>query len=114
MMSMVKPRIAPINGAKNIKTIVLVQPERITTFTPPLATAAPRYPPSRACEELVGSQSSQVIIFHDIAQKRAQNMTSGVTNEISIIPLPIVFATAVPTRNIAEKLKNVWVIKVVK
>jgi len=96
-----------MNGARNMKIIVLVHPDRITTWIPPFAIAAPRYPPRRACDELVGSQSSQVIIFHEIAQKSPQNMTRGVTNEILIIPLHIVFATAVPTMNTAEKLKNV-------
>lgn len=45
-------------------------------------------------------------IFQVIAQNNAQNITSGVTNDISIIPFPIVFATAVPTINMATKLKN--------
>jgi hypothetical protein len=47
-MRILKPRRAPIIGAKNMKIIVLVQPERITAWIPPLASAAQRYPPRRA------------------------------------------------------------------
>lgn len=105
-MRIKNPRIAPITGARKINMRVLVQPETITTWIPPLATAAPRYPPRSACEELVGSQSHQVIRFQLMAPRSAQNITIGVTNDISIIPFPIVLATAVPTTNIAKKLKE--------
>lgn len=97
---------APIIGARNINIIVLVQPERITTLIPPLAIADQRYPQRSACDELVGSQSHQVIRFQDIAPINPKKITIGVTNDISIIPFPIVFATAVPTMAIAEKLKK--------
>lgn len=105
-MRSVKPRAAPISGARKINISVFVHPESITTWSPPLATAAPRYPPRSACDELVGRASHQVRMFQLIAQNNAQNITSGVTKEISIIHFPIVFATAVPTINIATKLKN--------
>lgn len=101
----INPRVAPISGARKIKIIVLVHPDRITTWSPPFAIAAPRYPPRRACDELVGRASHQVRMFQLIAQNKAQNITRGVTKDISIIPFPIVFATAVPTMKIATKLK---------
>src|ERR1041385_6774884 len=41
-----------------------------------------------------------------MAPMRAARMTSFVTTERSIIPLPIVFATAVPITKAATKLKN--------
>jgi hypothetical protein len=75
----VKPRTAPIIGARKIKMMVFVQPERITAWIPPLASAAPRYPPRSACEELVGSQSHQVIRFQEMAPRSQANMTTGVT-----------------------------------
>lgn len=93
-------------GAKKIKRIVFVHPARITTWIQPFASAAQRYPPISAWEELVGSQSHHVMRFQAIAPPSQQNMTRGVTKAISIIQLPIVFATAVPTINTATKLKN--------
>ena len=42
-------------------------PAPMITPNPPLVMAAPATPLTRACEELVGSASSQVVIFHAIA-----------------------------------------------
>src|SRR4029453_2917577 len=44
--------------------------------------------------------------FHAMAPTRPASITSGVTIERSIIPLPRVFATWVPSTNAATKLKN--------
>src|SRR5688572_31154792 len=44
--------------------------------------------------------------FQTIAPNRPPRMTLGSTIETSIIPLPMVFATAVPPKNAAMKLKN--------
>src|SRR3989344_8059786 len=59
-----------------------------------------------ACEELVGRPRYQVIRFHIIAPKSPPSTTIGVTTLISIRPLPMVFATAVPKTKNAMKLKN--------
>src|SRR5690242_283905 len=59
-----------------------------------------------ACEELEGSPQYQVITFQTIAPTSAASTTLGVTTLVSIIPDPIVFATAVPTVKAAAKLKN--------
>jgi len=47
-----------------------------------------------------------VIRFQTIAPSKPPNTTLGVTIEVSIIPEPTVFATAVPTVNAAARLKN--------
>src|ERR1051325_8146871 len=59
-----------------------------------------------ACEELVGRPRYQVMRSQMIAPIRPPKMTAKLTAESSIIPLPIVFATAVPNVNAATKLKN--------
>src|SRR3982751_1447258 len=57
-----------------------------------------------ACDELDGRPKNQVIRFQMIAPSSAPRMTFASTNETSIIPLPIVLATAVPTVKSAAKL----------
>ena len=47
-----------------------------------------------------------MIRSHAIAPTRAPKITANVTTWTSIIPFPIVFATAVPKPNAATKLKN--------
>src|SRR5258706_6920088 len=59
-----------------------------------------------AWDELVGKPKYHVIRSHTIAPTRPPRITPKVTTEISIIPLPIVLATAVPKPNAATKLKN--------
>src|SRR5947207_8352998 len=76
------------------------------TPSPALATAAPAYPPISACEELVGNPKYHVIRSHTIAPTRPPKITAEVTAEMSIIPLPTVFALAVPDVNAATKLKK--------
>ena len=63
-------------------------------------------PPIRAWEELVGRPSSQVMRFQEIAPRSPAKTTTGVTAAISIIPVPIVWATAVPKMRKATKLKK--------
>jgi hypothetical protein len=60
----------------------------------------------RACELLVGRPKYQVIKSHTIAPIKPPKITANVTAFRSIMPLPIVFATAVPNVNAATKLKN--------
>jgi hypothetical protein len=50
-----RPSNRPISGERTMKISVLVQPLGIIAPKPALATAAPAYPPTKACEELVGS-----------------------------------------------------------
>ena len=59
-----------------------------------------------ACDELVGNPKYQVIRSQMIAPRRPAKITPNVTAFKSIMPVPIVFATAVPNPNAATKLKN--------
>ena len=59
-----------------------------------------------ACEELVGRPKYQVMRSQMIAPINPPKITPNVTAWMSIIPLPIVFATAVPNPKAATKLKN--------
>jgi hypothetical protein len=59
-----------------------------------------------ACDELDGIPKLHVIRFHAIAPSSAANTTFGFTIDTSIIPLPTVLATAVPTVNNARKLND--------
>jgi hypothetical protein len=59
-----------------------------------------------ACEELVGRPKYQVMRSHVMAPNRPEKITAKVTTLMSIIPEPMVFATAVPNPNAATKLKN--------
>ncbi len=107
------PRTNPITGATTMKIRVLVQPLAIITpgaLRHPCrmlarAKAAPAYPPINACEDDVGNPSSHVSTSHTIAPSKPAKTTYWVTISSSIIPLPIVLATAVPSRNAARKLK---------
>src|SRR5260370_33688090 len=67
--------------------------------------AAPAYPPSRACDELVGNPNHQVSRSHVIAPISPAKITYGVTYLRSIIPVPTVLATPVPMTKAATKLK---------
>src|SRR5690348_14923215 len=58
-----------------------------------------------ACEELEGRPKTQVIRFQMIAPSRPPRTTFASTIETSIIPFPMVLATAVPTVKSAAKLK---------
>ena len=73
---------------------------------PTLAMAAPAYPPIRAWEDEDGSPKYQVIRFQKIAPRRPPSTTSEFTTVMSISPDPIVFATAVPKKKAAAKLKK--------
>jgi hypothetical protein len=68
--------------------------------------AAPAYPPIKAWEELLGRPKYQVMRFQETAPRSPHRITVGVTEEISIIPLPMVAATVVPNTRKAIKLKN--------
>ena len=59
-----------------------------------------------ACDELVGRPMYQVIRSQTIAPISPAKITAKVTARMSIIPEPIVFATAVPNPKAATKLKK--------
>ena len=59
-----------------------------------------------ACDELVGRPKYQVIRSQTIAPISPAKITAKVTIVTSIMPVPTVFATAVPKANAATKLKN--------
>src|SRR5438270_3433224 len=69
------------------------------------ATAAPAYPPIKACDDDVGSAHHQVSKSQTIAPVRPARTTYWVTASRRTMPLPMVFATAVPKKNAARKLK---------
>jgi hypothetical protein len=99
----------PMSGDKTMNSRVFVHAVQLahnTAAIPPLATAAPAYPPMSACEELVGSASHHVSRLHRIAPVSPAKITGSVTIVMSTVPLPIVCATAVPNTNAATKLKN--------
>src|SRR5215208_7216589 len=73
---------------------------------PALATAAPERPPIKACDELDGMPKYQVMRFQTMAPSSAPMMRLGVMTAGSMIPVPIAWATAVPTVNAAMKLKK--------
>src|SRR6185503_14615865 len=100
------PPAMPIRGERKMKMIGLTHPAAISAFTPAFATAAPPYPPMIACEELEGSPTHHVIKSQTIAPNSPARMTKGSTIEMSIIPLPMVLATAVPNPKAATKLKK--------
>ena len=95
----------PITGASTMKISVLVQPDAMSDPQPALAIAAPAYPPTRACDELVGRPTHQVIRSQRIAPTRPPKITAEATMARSIMPRPIVEATAVPKPKAARKLK---------
>ena len=106
MIVRIQATTRPISGARMMKISVFVHPEGLIAANPARATAAPAYPPMSACEELVGRPKYQVMRSHTMAPKRPPKITPNVTTWTSIIPLPIVFATAVPKPNAATKLKK--------
>ena len=71
-----------------------------------MTTAAPAYPPMSACDELVGRPRYQVMRSQTMAPTSPEKMTASVTELMSIMPAPTVFATAVPNPNAATKLKK--------
>ena len=64
-----------------MKRIGLIQPEAMMAPAPALATAAPPYPPRRACDEELGSPSHQVMRFQTMAPISAARMTLASTAE---------------------------------
>ena len=96
----------PMSGATTMNTSVLTQPWAMIAPKPALATAAPAYPPTNACEEDVGSPSHQVARSQMIAPSSPPRITVASTSVRSIIPPPIVFAMAVPNTNAATKFQN--------
>src|SRR5262249_12403173 len=102
----VRPAVRPMSGERKMKMIVLVQPLGTMAANPAFATAAPAYPPTSACDELVGRPKYQVMRSQMIAPARPPKITEKVTMLMSIMPAPTVRATAVPNVNAATKLKN--------
>src|SRR3954462_9945390 len=60
---------------------------------PPATQVAPIRPPNRACDELEGSPTYQVVRFHRIAPTSPAKITTGVISLSSSRPPEIVFAT---------------------
>src|SRR5208282_1886286 len=102
----VRLKASPMTGATTMKIRVLYHPVAMITCHPDRMTAAPAYPPIKACEEEVGSPHHQVSRSQTIAPKSPVITTYWVTLSTWIMPPPMVLATAVPRRNAATKLKN--------
>src|SRR5678815_1055798 len=68
MIEMMSPR--PMTGDMTINTRVFVHPEGMSDSQPALAIAAPAYPPTSACDELVGRPMYHVIRSHKMAPSR--------------------------------------------
>src|SRR5215204_3553039 len=96
----------PTNGEITMNCAILIRPGTSTDCGPAPTTAAPTKPPIKAWEDDVGRPSHQVIRFHTIAPATPASRMCGVTAFESITPLPIVFATCVPSTANATKLKN--------
>ena len=95
-----------MRGDTTMKISVFVHPAGMITPSPALAMAAPAYPPMSACDELVGRPTYQVMRSQTMAPTSPEKITASVTELMSIMPEPTVFATAVPNPNAATKLKN--------
>ena len=103
----VSARMNPIIGDSTINNSVLLQPcGMMTCSVKALAMAAPAYPPIKACEDEVGSPHHHVSRSQMIAPKSPVSTTYWFTKAKSIMPLPMVLATAVPSTKAATKLKN--------
>jgi hypothetical protein len=96
----------PRSGETMMKSSGSVHPPGIRAPKPAFAMAAPAYPPSRACDDELGIPPYQVTRSQTIAPMSPPRMTLGSTTSMSISPLPIALATAVPTTKAAMKLKN--------
>ena len=73
--------------------IVLVMPDHTSADEPALIRAAPISPPMRACDELVGSPSHQVMMSHRHAPTSVDMMRFSSMMPISMMPVPMVPAT---------------------
>ena len=82
-------RRRPAAGSCDITT------EKFTPEAPAPISTAPIRPPNRACEELDGSPSSQVIRFHRIAPTSPAKIIVGVTRASLTMPPEMVLATSV-------------------
>src|SRR3954453_7964616 len=101
------PSRKPIVGESTMNSSSMPQPQpNVIACSPDLAIAAPAMPPTKACEELVGRASSQVMMFQTIAPVSPPQTTQMSIAFLSTSPLPIVAATPVPNANAATKLKN--------
>ncbi len=89
-----------------MNTRILASPGSSREPKPALATAAPAYPPIKACEELVGIPKYQVIRFQMMAPRSPPRMTHWSTTLASTTPLPTVLATWTPKPKAATKLKK--------
>src|SRR5688572_6171589 len=98
--------VIPSTGETTINATGSTQPPRINAPNPAFAMAAPAYPPSRAWDDELGSPRYHVTRSQMIAPSSPARITSGSTMLISIKPLPMVLATAVPTAKAATKLKK--------
>ena len=101
-IAMIMPKI----GARKMKSAVLITPQAMIDPKPAAATPAPTRPPTKAWLLLDGIPRNQVSRFQVIAPISAAKITAGVMIAGSMIPLPIVVATARPKKRKEMKLKK--------
>ena len=89
-----------------MNTPIVRSPEGIRTSKPPLATAAPAIPPTRAWDELVGRPRKNVIRFQPMAPMSPAKTTPIESTSGSTTPVAIVAATNVPKTRKAMKLNT--------
>src|ERR1700712_1968110 len=96
-MNVAAPAASPATtGATTAgNTILLITTEKFTPDAPAPINTAPISPPKRACDELDGKPSNQVIRFHRIAPTSPAKIIVGVTSASLTMPPEIVFATSV-------------------
>jgi len=93
------PTKKPIIGDENREISTFINPGIWTADHPSAITTAPRIPPTKAWEELLGNPRYQVNKSHRIALINAARITLVLIKWESTIPLPIVCATATPKMN---------------
>src|SRR5688500_14396908 len=99
-----KPRARPISGAKTMNHPILPKPLETTESKPDLATAAPTMPPTRACDDELGSPRYHVSMFQPMAPMRPAKITPMESTSCSTTSLAIVLATWVLKMRKAMKL----------
>ena len=82
-----------MTGETKMKMTVLRMPPKTSEPVPAFTSAAPIIPPISAWEELVGRPKYQVKTSQTHAPASVPKMTPLSTIVMSMIPLPMVFAT---------------------
>ncbi|VVB87070.1 Uncharacterised protein [uncultured archaeon] len=104
------PIARPIIGDITIKSTTFSTPEAFTELMPAAAIPAPISPPTSAWLLEVGRPIYQVIRSHITAPERAAKIRFTVTIFVSMIPVPIIAAIAVPKTRGPTRLKTAAIV----